>query len=429
MSQVVSRLIQDTPLPLMARVRQTFPRPRYQRQEIPALVRRELLRAGLALRVQAGQRVCLTAGSRGVDNYLPVMRATVDLCRELGAEPFIVPAMGSHGSATADGQREVLAGYGLTEESCGCPIISDMGVTEIGRTPDGWPVEIDCHAAAADAIIVVNRIKAHTCFRGPYESGLIKMLVIGLGKQRGAERLHSLGFGRMAELLPVFGRVVLEQAPVVMGLALVENGCDETCLIEAVPPGLILEREPQLLRQAMDNLARIYLDSCDVLMVERIGKNISGDGMDPNVTGAFATPYASGGLEAHRIALLDLTPESHGNPIGVAESHVITRRLFEKADFDALYMNCITAGTLQSARIPLVVDNDRQALQVCLKTSPFRPEGPWVIRIRDTLHLAEIMVSAALLPQVAAHPRLEQVSELAPPDFDPAGNYNDRICL
>ncbi|MDR2088707.1 MAG: DUF362 domain-containing protein [Clostridiales Family XIII bacterium] len=426
-SDVVSRLIADVPLPKMAPVCQHFSAGRIEPGAIYETVRAELLNAGLARRLHAGQRVAVTAGSRGIVNIALITKAIADTCLELEAKPFIVPAMGSHGGATAEGQRAVLTAYGITEAYCGCPILSSMETVEAARTRDGESLYMDRHAATADAIIVCGRIKPHTAFRGPYESGLMKMLVVGLGKQKGADAFHGKGYGNFARLLPAYGKLLLENKPVIMGLGLLENAFDETCLIRAVPPERFEADEPELLERAKRNMAKIYFAGCDILIIDRIGKDISGDGADPNITGAFATPYAGGGISTQRIAILDISPGTR-NPLGVSGAHVTTRRLYEKADLDQMYINCITSRILEGARMPLVVANDREALQICLKTCPtYGAEGPTVIRIADTLHLSRISVSENLLGTAAQIPELEIVAGASDIRFDEQGNFAESL--
>lgn len=412
----IHELLRTVPIPPMAMVRQSLPRPRLD--NVPGEVRRVLSQSGLSALLHQDMRVAITCGSRGIRNIPAILRETAAFCRRLGAEPFIFPAMGSHGGATARGQYEYLHGLGVTEQACGCPIISSMETVVLGRTPDGLPVFIDQAAYQADGIIVVGRIKAHTAFRGRYESGLMKMMAVGMGKREGAEVCHSTGFRRMSEIMPAVARVVLERANILLGLGILENAYDETCLIQALPPEEIPRQEPLLLEQAKELLGRIYLPETDLLIVDRIGKNISGDGSDPNIAGNFCGPYASGGLRAEKRVVLDLTEETQGNAMGVGLYDATTRRLYNKIDLEKTYMNPIVSTAINMARIPLIMDCDRDAIAVCLKTSPeIDSENPRVIRIRDTQHINEIFVSRAHLEEVERHPRMELAGPFTPLPF------------
>jgi len=331
--------------------------------------------------------------------------------------------MGSHGGATAGGQREVLEALGCTEARVGAPVRATMETRVIGTTPRGRPVHLDRYAAEADGIIAVGRVKPHTAFRGPFESGIMKMLAIGMGKQKGAETVHAEGFGRMAENVPAFARVVLERAPVLFGLAVLENAYDATARIEALPRAEIEAREPALLEEARRLMPGILIPRFDVLVVDRIGKDISGDGADPNVTGTFATPYAAGGPRIGRYVVLGLTGETRGNSLGVGLADFTTRRVFDATDFDLSYPNALTSRLVSTVRMPMVLDSDRLALQAALYTCvDADPEAPGIVRLADTLHVDRIGVSAALLPGLAGDPRFEVLGPPAPLPFDAAGN-------
>ncbi len=392
---VIARMLGDLSLPEMAPMVQDFPGGRIE--DIEQNVAEELAQAEIAAAVRAGMRIAITVGSRGIAK---IDRCTAALVRELkarGAQPFVVPAMGSHGGATAEGQRELLAELGVTEERVGAPIVSSMETVRLGETEHGKPVYCDARAAEADGIIVMGRIKPHTAFRGEYESGLLKMMAIGLGKHEGAMACHSEGFGRMAEYVPAYGRVMLERAPILFGLALVENAYDELYRIEAVPRERIMEREPQLLREAFSLMPSIPFPVIDVLVVRRIGKNISGDGMDPNITGTFATPFASGGPAVGRCVLLDLTEETHGNGLGVGMADFTTARLFSRLDLDTMYPNSLTSTVLGPSKLPLVMKDEATAVKAALFTcNGCDRERPRVVMIRDTAHLQRIWISRAL---------------------------------
>ena len=331
--------------------------------------------------------------------------------------------MGSHGGATAEGQRDMLAGMGITEETVGAPIRASMETVEIGVSSNGFPVHLDRFAAEADGIVVVNRIKPHVAFRGPCESGLMKMIVIGMGKQKGADTCHELGFGTMAENLQTMGRVTLAKAKVLCGVALLENAYHETARVEVLSGDEIPVREPALLEEAWRLYPRLYFDRLDVLIIDEIGKDISGTGFDTNVVGRYHTPYVSGGPTITRIACLDITERSHGNANGLGILDFTTRRAFDKFDFDNTYPNSLTSTVPTSVKIPMVLKSDRQAIQAAIKTCNILKKAEVrLARIRNTVALDEIAVSENLLGEVRANARLAVAGEPFALGFDPNGN-------
>lgn len=421
--QFVADMVSGQKLPKMFRVKQKFPRQRIEAEEIPGIIEHLLSEEKFASKVNPGMRIAITAGSRGVANVALTTKCIADFVKSRGASPFIVPSMGSHGGATAEGQREILEGYGITEEYVGCPIISSMEVKKIGLTEDGREVFIDKHAAEADGIIISCRIKPHTAFRGPYESGIMKMMAIGLGKQYGAQVCHEAGFKNMAKNVPMFGKAIIQNAPILFAVPTIENAYDETSKITAVNADEIEEKEPGLLKEAFANMPRILMDSCDVLVVDQIGKNFSGDGMDPNITGTFCTPYATGGIDAQRVCVLDLSPETHGNGIGLGYSSATTKRVFDKLDLAAMYPNAITCTVLGGVRIPIVMESDREAIQVCVQTcNEIDKENPRIVRIPNSLHIDHIMLSEAYYEEIKENPDIEIESEPAYLPFDEDGN-------
>lgn len=427
---IVSGLLAGTPIPRMFRARQVFPRPRIEVAEIPGLVDAEMAKPDIAGRIKPGMRVAITAGSRGVANVAVITKAIVDALRGRGARPFIVPAMGSHGGAAASGQREILAGYGISEEAMGCPIDASMEALLIGHSSLGKPVYCAKSAMEADGIVVSCRVKPHNAFRGPYESGILKMMVVGLGKREGAESLHGDGMGRIAENLPANARVVLEKAPILFALPCVENAYDETCLIEAVRPDKILDREPELLRLAFANMPRLIVGEADVLVIDEIGKNYSGTGVDPNIAGTFSTEYASGGLKVQRTCMLRLSERSHGNGLGTGLADVITAKIFDALDGEKMYPNCLTSTVLKSAMIPMVVSSDKEAIQACLRTlNRVEPGFERVVRIANSLHIGTIMLSEAYYASViaGAYPGLEAIGEPSELRFDASGELVEPI--
>ncbi len=413
----------DVELPRMVRVRQKFET--VEVDDIADTVIRQFADPAIRDRIRPGMKIAVGCGSRGIANIADCVRTVIDQLKALGAEPFIFPAMGSHGSASAEGQVKVLASLGITEASMGCPIRSSMEVVELGRLDNGMPVYFDKHAAEADAVALVCRVKAHTNFRAPIESGIAKMLVIGMGKIRGASTVHWYGFDAFIDVLPATAEFIMQKINFLFGVAMVENAEDHTALVEVVPGERVLEREPELLRQAREWMPRLQFDGIDVLVVDRIGKNITGAGMDPNITGRNARG-ADWEAVPHikKIAVLGLTPETDGNATGVGAADVITLRLYRDFDPAKTYANVIAATLLDGAAIPMIMNTDKEAVQLAIKTIPrTRPEQATVVHIANTLEIVDIDVSENLLPYIEANPdRFEIVGEPLPLDFDTDGN-------
>ena len=373
--------------------------------------------------VKEGMSIAIPCGSRGVHNIYTILKTLVDYCKSKGAHPFIFPAMGSHGGSTAEGQLEVVNGFGITEESIGCPIKSSMEVVPVGQTEEGHTVFVDKYAAEADGILLVGRVKPHTAFSGPYESGLMKMMTIGMGKQHGAEVCHKAGFKHMAHMVPLFGNVILKNTKILYSLAILENPYGGTAYLKVLRREQIPEEEPKLLLRAKELMMELFIKKVDVLIVDRIGKNYSGDGSDPNVTGAFLTPYAHGGIEAEKRVVLDLSDETHGNAMGVGVFDATTKRLIDRANFPLSYPNAITCTELKAAKIPIVMQSDKDCISVALKTANGMDEKhPRVIRIKNTMELTEILISEALIEEANAHPRMKVIGEPEYMKFDENGN-------
>jgi len=409
----------------MFRASQSFPRDVIPPEEIPAAVAAEFAREPFHSKVKPGMTIAVTAGSRGIANVDIITKAVVDEVKRRGAAPFVVPAMGSHGGATAEGQKRILAGYGITEEAMGCEIRSSMEVVELGTSSTGLPVYMDKNAYESDGVIVSCRLKPHNAFRGPYESGPCKMMAVGLGKQKGAERVHSEGMDHIHENIPSIARVILEKGPILFAIPCIENAYDETCRIEAIDVPDIMDREPELLKFAFSQMPSLLVGACDVLVVDETGKNYSGTGVDPNITGTFSTEYAHGGVKVQRTCFLDLSEASHGNSLGVGLANVITRRFFDKIDIEQMYPNCITSTVLASARIPCVVYSDKEAIQMCIRTcNGIDQRNPRVIRIPNSLHIGQIMLSEAYYEDVRAgkYPGVSPLSEPEELTFDAEGN-------
>jgi hypothetical protein len=400
-SGVLRKMLEPVRLPRMARIRQEFEDGRIE--DLPAAIAAEFAKPRIARSLRPGMSVGITVGSRGVANIAIIVREIARNVRLLGGNPFVFPAMGSHGGATAEGQRAMLEGFGVTEGFVGAPIRASMETRIVGHTAHGKPVHVDAVAAAADGVIVVGRVKPHSNFRGELESDLMTMMAIGMGKHRGAETIHHEGFGKMEDNVKAFGRVVLERAGVLFGVAIVENASDATRIVEAIPKEEIEAREPELLRLARGLMPALPFPEFDVLVVDRIGKNFSGEGADPNVTGFYATPYASGGPRIQRYVVLGLSEETHGNSLGVGIADFTTKRVFDRTDFDAVYPNALTSRVLQTAKMPIVVADDRTAVKAALYSCvDIDHERPRVVRIADTSSIDELRVSEALLDRARA---------------------------
>ena len=382
---------------------QKFPDAHIEREDIEKTIFDEIKRSGMGERIKPGMRIAITAGSRGIRNVDEITRSVAACVKSYGAQPFIVPAMGSHGGATAEGQRELLAGYGITEEKMGCPILSSMETVLLGRSELGKPVYMDKNAYESDGVILSCRLKPHNAFRGPVESGPCKMMTVGLGKQKGAEQVHSDGMDIIAKNIPTMAKVTLGTGKILFAIPCLENAYDQTLMFEAIPAERILEREPELLKIAFANMPSILVGQGDVLIVDQIGKNFSGTGVDPNITGTFSTPYATGGVQVQRTCFLDLTAESHGNSLGIGLASAITRRIFDQIDADAMYTNCMTSTVIKSAMVPCVLSTDKEAVQFCVRTcNRIDKEHPRIIRIRNSLHVGQIMLSEAYYADVLA---------------------------
>lgn len=421
MEDFLSFITEEVHFPKVAKIRQKFDRPRIS--DIQKEVLCQLSKPEIQKTLRPGNTIAITAGSRGINNIALVLKTIVSFVKEAGCKPFIFPAMGSHGGATAQGQQAVLESLGITADTMGAEIYCGVDVVEISKLPDGTPVYIDKFAAQADGIILVNRIKPHTAFRSTYESGLVKMAVIGMGKQKGAEICHRKGWGFMAENIKKIGKEIFQRSNILFGVGLIENAYDETCKIIALPKEKILDEEPALLKEAMRLMPSIPFSELDVLIVDRIGKNISGDGMDPNITGTHFTPYASGGPKTENVVVLDLTDESHGSAIGIGAATVTTKRFFDKIDFAKTYPNCLTSKVLDVCKIPLIAPTDKSAIAAAIYACALADrDNMRIVRIKDSLHVDEMYISEALYPDVMNNPNIEILNEPEEMAFDAYGN-------
>lgn len=411
----------DIELPRMVHVRQKFKTQKVA--SVSQTVAEQFKRAEVRAGIKPGMRIALGVGSRGIANIAECVKQVVAELKTLGAEPFVFPAMGSHGGATAEGQRQVLEDYGVVESYVGCPIRSSLEVVELGQV-DGMPVYMDKLASEADGFAFVCRIKPHTNFRAPIESGIVKMMTIGMGKITGATELHTYGMDSFGELLPKAARFIMSKKRFLFGVGMVENAADETALIEAVPAEQLWEREPVLQAKAKEMMARLYFDEVDVLIIETMGKNISGSGFDPNITGRNSR-FIEWNMKplVKKIAVLGLTPETHGNATGLGLADVITMRLYKELDITKTYTNVIASTYLDGAVIPMIMNTDEDAIRLAVKTVVrVKPEDCRIVRIRNTLELVDIQVSEPLMAQVRANPSLfEVVGEPQPLKFDARG--------
>ena len=407
----------------MFHIRQVFDAPKVL--DIEAALLRELESMRIGSLLKEGARIAITAGSRGVANIDLILRCLVRILKENSAKPFLVPTMGSHGGGTSEGQVEVLKSFNITEKSIGAPIISSMDVVEIGKSRFGFPVMVDRHAAEADGIIVLNRIKPHTEFEGPIESGLMKMMAIGMGKHRGCLEVHkqTVNFG-YREVIPEIAGVILENLPVLFGIGIVENIYDETAIIRAVPSSRFLTEEKKLLAEAKRLMARLPFDKVDVLIIDKMGKNISGTGMDTNVIGRimFIGEKEPEHPKITRVVVLDLTGASHGNAVGIGLADYATERLASKVDHAVTAINCITAMTPEKGRIPIVLKTDKEAVEAALNTiGAVEPDKARVIHIKNTLEIGELEVSATFMKEVEKREELKLIEKLGPLAFDSEG--------
>ncbi len=412
----------DIALPRMVNVRQKFDGTHLG--DIPASIVKEFQRPEVRARVKSGQVIAVGCGSRGVANIGTITKCVIRELQALGAKPFIFPAMGSHGAATAEGQKKVLEGYGITEASMGVPVKATMDTVIVGNLDDGTPVHMDRFAAEADGIVVINRVKPHTAFRGATESGVTKMLSIGIGKITGAATYHQHGMDTFPMLLPKVRDVNIAKRNVLLGVGIVENAHDQTALIEVMPASQIATREPVLQEMAKRLMPQLYFDEIDVLIIDEMGKNISGAGFDPNITGRNRRAVKwNFGPKVKKIAVLGLTHETHGNATRLGGADVITMRLFKEIDIPSTYANIITSMNLDGGAIPIVMNTEREAIQLAVKTVVrVRPENCRIVRIRNTLELAQIQVSEPLLAEVRARPEHFQIaSPAAAFTFDAAG--------
>lgn len=416
--------------PKMRTVRQTFPRPAVA--DIEKAVRSQFESGAIPAAVWRGKRIAVTAGSRGIANLDRIAGAAVGALKDLGAEPFIIPAMGSHGGGTAEGQRNILAEYGVTDETMGVPVLSSLETVLLGETPQGLPAYMDKNAFESDGVLLLNRVKPHTDFTGTAESGLMKMITVGLGKVDGARAFHARTIDYPQDtLIQGKARLVLETGKILGGLAILENAYHETARLELIPPDAIPQRELELLAEARSLMPSLPVAEADLLIVDRIGKDVSGVGLDPNITGRRyrinrhwnETPSIT------RIVVLDLTEKTGGNAAGIGLADLCAARVVEKMDKHSTFLNAVTSLNVVCSNIPPHFAPDRELLrQTFLSLGNRRTEDLRVLRIRDTLSLTAIEASESLLPVIKNHPNVTDVSEPREMEFDGEGNLIPLQC-
>ena len=412
--------------PKVVKIRQKFPRPRVD--NIEETLREQLGRGEISSTIDPGMSVALTAGSRGIAQIHEILRSLVEILKEMEAEPFIVPAMGSHGGATAEGQVEILESLGVTEEFCGAPVRSSMEVVEIGETGRGVTVYMDRLASEADGVVLVNRVKAHTDFRSDIESGLMKMASIGLGKHEQALALHGYGVEGIRDFMIEVAEEVLGSGHIIFGVATVENAYDEPAIVEAIAAGEIHEREAELLAEYMEMMPALPVSDIDVLYVDSLGKNYSGTGMDTNVIGRFRIL----GVEEPEtpaikyIVVGDVSDESHGNAIGAGLADLTTRRLADRIERKAMNANVITSTFVERAKVPMVLASDEEALRTAIRCNwGVPPEETRLVRIPNTLHLEYLYVSENMVDEALANAETEVVGDPEELRFDTEGCFED----
>lgn len=424
----IDELLQDIPLPNMIKVRQHFASPD-EIVDIKSVVKQELNKPEIKATIKPGMTIAVGIGSRGIAEIPRIAQAVIAELKALGAIPFAVPAMGSHGGATAQGQRHVLENLGMTEEILGCEIRASMETVKLGELENGLPILMDKNAMQADGIIAINRIKAHNAFTAPIESGIIKMITIGFGKQDGADSCHTHGFGNMAKNIVDMARIKVKKSPFLFGIGTVENAYDKVVKIEAIAADRLEERETALLAESKSYFPKILFDNVDIAVIDLMGKIYSGGGMDGHVMGRAPTPFVEpiATIRPDRIAVLDLHEQSGGNATGMGWADYCTQRLYNKIDLPETYPNVITSRLARDGFIPVIMPSDKQAIQVAIKTCIIldgRTEAR-IVRMANTLHIGEIYISENMLDDARANNNIEILTEPAQFIFDEENNFTD----
>ena len=422
MSQI-NKILDNIKLPQIMKVSQIFDDTKLENVE--KYLNQKLINKNIKDKIKPGMKIAITGGSRGISHYKELMKTVVSFVKECGGVPFIVPSMGSHGGGTSEGQKNMLKKLGITKDTVGCEIISSMDVMEVGRTSKDLPVYIDKNAANADGIILLNRVKLHTSFRGKYESGLIKMMAIGLAKRKGADMTHSLRYENMANNLLEVGTIAINNLNIICGVASIENGYNEVNDVFVLHKDEILEEEPKILEKSKHLMSRIYLDDIDVLIVNEIGKNISGTGVDTNIVGRFHTNAASGGPNTIKLGFLDISEKSGGNANGMGLADFISKKFHDKIDFPATYINAITSTEPNSVKMPLVLDNDKYVFKGCVKLcGALNLDDIKLVIINNTKELDEIYMSKAAFENVVDKSKVKKESDLFDIPFDKEDNLD-----
>lgn len=422
MSQI-NEILDNIKLPQIMKVSQIFDNTKLD--DVEGDLNQKLIDKNIKDKIKPGMKIAITGGSRGISFYKELMKTIVSFVKKCGATPFIVPSMGSHGGGTSEGQENMLKKLGITKESVVCEIISSMDVVEVGRTSKDLPVYIDKNAANADGIILLNRVKLHTSFRGKYESGLIKMMAIGLAKRKGADMTHFLRYENMAENLVEVGKIAINNLNIICGVASIENGYNEVADVFVLNKDEILQEEPKILEKSKRLMPRIYLDDIDVLIVNEIGKNISGTGVDTNIVGRFHTNAASGGPNTVKLGFLDISEKSGGNGNGMGLADFVSKKFFRKIDFESTYINAITSTEPNSVKLPLVLDNDKYVFQGCVKLCGVKNiQDIKLVIINNTKELDEIYMSKSAFENAVDKSKVKKESELFDIPFDEEGNLD-----
>ena len=396
------------PLPKLVSVEQIFDH--LEIEDVEEKTKREFEKEEIRQKIHIGDKVAIAVGSRGIQNLRKIVKILIEMVKNQGANPYIVSAMGSHGSGTEEGQREILEGYGITPESMGVPVVTTTDVEKVGELSGGKKVYFDCAAAKADAIIVVNRIKLHTDFTGELQSGLCKMLVIGLGNQTGCSAIHEENPENFSEIIENAAKLILDKYPVIFGVGIIENAYDKTFHVEAVPSECLIKREKELVKIAKDKMPRLMIPDIDVLIVDQIGKNISGAGYDPNILGrsSVLTKYSLPIPNIRKMVLLNLTTESHGNGIGMGLFDVVTKKVFEQLDYEAMYANALACKCIEDVKIPLIAADKEDAVRVAIKCiRDVDKENLKIVEIKDTLSLDRIWVSKSVIEDIQNNPKIK----------------------
>lgn len=408
-------------IPRMVRIRQHLEDNRIG--DVVSTVKAELAREGILDTVRPGMSIALTASSRPISQLDLILKTMVDELKALGARPFVIPAMGSHGGGTAEGQQRIIESYGITEERIGCPIRSTMETVCVGYSPEGHEVHVDRYAYEADGIVVVGKVRPHSGFSGMYESGLMKMMTIGLGKQHGAAVCHNAGAKYLAKYIPMFAKVILAKCNILFGVGILENAYHKTYMIRMLPAKDIPAQEPALLQKAYTLLPRLLFKDVAVLVLDQIGKNINGDGMDPYVSTRFGTPYVTCDQSIQKVAILDLSDETHGGMLGAGWADVCTRRMFDKCNLEESYVNAITATIFDGVRIPMILKNDYYAIAACIRGSvEVDRHNIRMVRLHNTLEVFEYEISESMLEDARNNPDIEILSEPYRLVFNREGN-------